>query len=99
MHEQTVTIDYGRYLADVSAYLAINPTDAAYLWDRVGHWAQVDGDWDQAEQQYRKAYSLEPDRYGYCLGTALNFLKRFEEAMPILLEQAITHQPDALSWF
>ena len=91
MHGQTVTIDYGQYVADVSAYLAIDPTDAAYLWDRVGHWAQVDGDWDQAEQQYRKAYSLEPDRYGYCLATALNFLKRFEEALPILLEQATTH--------
>ena len=99
MHGQTVTIDYGQYVADVSAYLAVDSTDAAHLWDRVGHWAQVDGDWKQAEQQYRKAYSLEPGRYGYCLGTALNFLKRFDEALPILLEQATTHQPDALSWF
>jgi len=99
MHGQTVTIDYGRYVADVTAYLAIDPADSAYLWDRVGHWAQVDEDWVQAEQQYRKAHSLDPDRYGYCLGTALNFLKRFEEALPILLEQATTHQPDAPSWF
>lgn len=99
MHGQTVALDYGRYVADVSAYLAVDSTDAAHLWDRVGHWAQVDGDWEQAELQYRKAYSLEPDRYGYCLGTALNFSKRFEEALPILLEQATTHQPDALSWF
>lgn len=99
IHGQAVGLDYGRYVADVSAYLAVDSTDAAYLWDRVGHWAQEDGDWGQAEQQYRKAYSQEPDRYGYCLGTALNFLKRFEEALPILLEQAITHQPDAMSWF
>ncbi len=99
MHGQTVTIDYERYLADVSVYLAIDSTDAAHLWDRVGHWAQADGDWEQAEQQYRKAYSLEPHRYGYCLGTALNSLKRFKEALPILLGQASTHQPDALSWF
>lgn len=99
MHGETVTIDYERYLADVSAYLAVDSTDAAHLWDRVGHWAQVDGNWEQAELQYRKAYSLEPDRYGYCLGTALNFLKRFDAAMPILLDQATTHQPDALSWF
>lgn len=73
--------------------------EALGVWDHVGHWAQVDGDWELAQQQYRKAYSLEPDRYGYCLGTALNFLKRFDEALPILLEQATTHQPDALSWF
>ena len=54
MHGQTLTINYERYVADVSAYLAIDATDAAYLWDRVGHWAQLDRDWDQAEQQYRK---------------------------------------------
>ena len=99
MHGQTVTIDYQRYVDDVSAYLAVESSDAAHLWDRVGHWAEVDGNWEQAEEQYRKAYSREPNRYGYCLGTALNFLKRFEEALPILLDQATTHQPDAMSWF
>jgi tetratricopeptide (TPR) repeat protein len=31
MHGQTLTINYERYVADVSAYLAIDPTDAAYL--------------------------------------------------------------------
>ncbi len=72
--------------------------DAAHLWDRVGHWAQEDGDWDKAEVYYRKAFELEPDRYGYCLGTALNFLERFVEALPILKEQAEVHMPDAMSW-
>jgi tetratricopeptide (TPR) repeat protein len=99
MHGQPVAIDYGRYVADVSAYLAVDSPDAAHLWDRVGHWAQVDGEWTLAELQYRKAFSLEPGRYGYCLGTALNILKRFAEALPILLDQAATHQPDAMSWF
>ncbi len=99
MHGQVMAIDYGQYVGDVSSYLAIDSTDAAHLWDRVGHWAQLDGDWKQAEHQFRKAYSLEPDRYGYCLGTALNALTRFEEALPILLQQATTHQPDSLSWF
>lgn len=96
---RTVTVDYPRYVADVSAFLALEPDDAAHLWDRVGHWAQVDGNWKQAEEHYRKSYALEPSRYGYCLGTALNFLKRFDESLPILLEQANIHQPDALSWF
>jgi tetratricopeptide (TPR) repeat protein len=99
MHGQPVGIDYQRYEADVTAFLAEETTDAAHLWDRVGHWAQVDGNWEQAEKKYRLAYVLEPDRYGYCLGTALNFRKRFDEALPILLEQANIHKPDALSWF
>ena len=32
-------------------------------------------------------------------GTALNFLDRFEESLPLLLEQAQILQPDAMSWF
>ena len=37
--------------------------------------------------------------YGYCLGTVLNFLGRFEESVPMLREQAAGIQPDAQSWF
>ena len=51
------------------------------------------------ELAFRKAYDLEPDRYGYCLGTALNFLDRHAEAIPMLMEQAEKHLPDARSWF
>ena len=72
---------------------------AAFLWDRLGHWAQDEHDWIQAEEAYRKAYDLEPEHYGYCLGTALNFLDKHAEALPILLPQAEKHQPDAMSWF
>jgi len=73
--------------------------DSAFLWDRMGHWAQYDGNWIEAEKAYRKAYEIEPERYGYCFGTALNFLNRYGEALPILLRQAEEYQPDALSWF
>ena len=55
--------------------------------------------WAEAERCFRKAYDLEGGHYGYCLGTALNFLDRFDESLPILLEQAETFQPDAMSWF
>jgi tetratricopeptide (TPR) repeat protein len=34
--------------------------DAAFLWDRVGHWAQDEGDWQNAERAFRRAYDLEP---------------------------------------
>lgn len=99
MHGQSVEIGYQQYVDEVKAFLAESPVEAAYLWDRVGHWAQVEGDWEQAEAAYRKAYSIEPDRYGYCLGTALNHNGCFDEALPMLLEQATVHQPDAMSWF
>ena len=72
---------------------------AAFLWDRLGHWAQDEADWAEAERCFRKAYDLEGGHYGYCLGTALNFLERFEESLPILREQAEGIQPDAMSWF
>lgn len=73
--------------------------DAALLWDRLGHWAQDEEDWPEAERCFRIAYDLGGGHFGYCLGTALNFLGRHEESLPILKEQAETLQPDALSWF
>lgn len=73
--------------------------EAAFLWDRLGHWAQDEADWAEAELCFRKAYDLAGGHYGYCLGTALNFLGRFEESLPILRDQAEGIQPDAMSWF
>ncbi len=73
--------------------------EVAFLWDRLGHWAQDEADWAEAEFCFRKAYDLAGGHYGYCLGTALNFLGRFEESLPILREQAERIQPDAMSWF
>ena len=77
----------------------VDDDDAALPWDRLGHWAQDEGDWAEAEQCFRKAFELKGGHYGYCLGTALNVLGRFEESLPILLEQAEVIQPDAMSWF
>ncbi|SOC56799.1 TPR repeat-containing protein [Chromohalobacter canadensis] len=76
-----------------------NTDEAAFLWDRLGHWAQDGTDWPEAERCFRMAYDMAGGCYGYCLGTALNFLGRFEESLPILLEQAEHIQPDAMSWF
>ena len=73
--------------------------EVAFLWDRLGHWAQDEEDWAEAERCFRNAFNLAGGHYGYCLGTALNFLGRFEESLPILLEQAEGIQPDAMSWF
>ena len=91
--------DYGRFRQTVETVVVDGHPDAAFLWDRVGHWAQASGDWLEAERCYRRAFALSPNEYGYCLGTALNFLQKFEEAVAVLLPQATEHQPDAMSWF
>ncbi|WP_197342550.1 tetratricopeptide repeat protein [Ralstonia solanacearum] len=71
----------------------------AHLWDRLGHWAQEDDNWEEAERCFRVAYDLAGGHYGYCLGTALNFLDRPDESLPILLPQAEVIQPDDMSWY
>jgi tetratricopeptide (TPR) repeat protein len=72
--------------------------NAAFLWDRLGHWAEDEENWGEAQHCFRKAYDLAGGEYGYCLGMALNSLGRHEEAEPILLEQAEHIQPDDKSW-
>ena len=91
--------DYDGFKQTVADAVASGAPNPAFLWDRAGHWAQDKKDWAEAEKCYRKAFELSPAEYGYCLGTALNFLGRYEEALPILLPQAKEHQPDAMSWF
>jgi tetratricopeptide (TPR) repeat protein len=91
---------YTEFREEFDRHIAhVDPEDAALPWDRLGHWAQSEGDWQEAERCFRKAYDLKGGHYGYCLGTALNSLDRFEESVPILREQAEVLQPDAMSWF
>jgi tetratricopeptide (TPR) repeat protein len=94
-----VDISFDQFRSDMLALIDRGAQDPAYLRDRIGHWAQYEGNWVEAEKAYREAFTMEPARYGYCLGTALNFLDRHAEALPILLEQAEKHIPDAKSWF
>ena len=90
---------YDAFKQTVADIVANGAPDPAFLWDRAGHWAQDEEEWSEAEKCYRKAFDLSPAEYGYCLGTALNFLGRHEEALPILSLEAEEHQPDAMSWF
>ncbi|MCI5124409.1 MAG: tetratricopeptide repeat protein, partial [Candidatus Electrothrix sp. AR5] len=98
-HGMPCEIDFKEFKTAVIKLIEDDDSSPAFLWDRIGHFAQDDGDRNEAEQAYRKAYELEPERYGYCLGTALNFLGRYSEALPILLFQAEEHLSDAMSWF
>ena len=95
----SVAHDFKSFKKDIANVISRGAPDPAFLWDRTGHWAQDEKNWVEAEKCYRKAFELSPSEYGYCLGTALNFLSRYEEALPILTEQAMEHQPDAMSWF
>ncbi|WP_273802614.1 DUF4365 domain-containing protein [Proteus vulgaris] len=79
--------------------LDVNYKDTAFLWDRLGHWAQDENKWLDAESYFRKAYNIEGGEYGYCLGVALNHLGRYKDSLPLLLEQAEKIQPDDFSWF
>jgi tetratricopeptide (TPR) repeat protein len=92
-------LDFGSFRTLAVTLIEDGVADPAFLWDRVGHWAQKNGEWIDAEEAFRTAWQLEPSRYGYCLGTALNFLGRFDEALPILQHEGDRLQPDAMSWF
>jgi len=90
---------YSEFREEFEGHIAkADDADAALPWDRLGHWAQEEENWDEAERCYRRAYDLDGGDYGYCLGTALLFLGRYEESLPLLLDQAERIQPDALSW-
>ncbi|WP_240153630.1 tetratricopeptide repeat protein [Erwinia amylovora] len=75
----------------------VSNEDSAFLWDLIGHWAQDEDEWEDAERHFRKAYEIAGGKYGYCLGVALNHLGRFQESLPILVEQAKKIQPDDFS--
>lgn len=94
-----VDMDFLTFKREILALIEAGDPDPAFLWDRLGHWAQTEDSWEEAEDAYRKANEKEPDQYGYCLGTALNFRKKYEEALPILLAQAEEYLPDSKSWF
>jgi len=98
---QAVGVPYPEYRAEFERQIehVDDKDEAAFLWDRLGHCAQEEENWVEAELCFRKAFGLAGGHYGYCLGTALNFLGRFEESLPILREQSDVIQRDAMSWF
>ncbi len=92
--------NYSEFREEFDRHIAqVDGDNAALPWDRLGHWAQDVEDWADAERCFRKAYELAGGEYGYCLAIALKELERFDESVPLLLEQAQTIQPDAMSWF
>ncbi|MDE0457549.1 MAG: DUF4365 domain-containing protein [Chromatiales bacterium] len=99
MNDGQTEINFDEFRQAVENLVEKGLPDPDFLWDRVGHWAQKEGRWEDAEIYYRKAFDMSPAEYGYCLGTTLNFLSLHDEALSILLEQANEHQPDAMSWF
>jgi tetratricopeptide (TPR) repeat protein len=97
---QDIGVSFETFKTEFKGEVGKIPADSvAFLWDRLGHWAQDEQNWEDAAYCFRKAYDLEGGDYGYCLGVSLNALERYEDSLPILLAQAEVHQPDAKSWF
>ena len=99
MNDGQTEVDFGEFRQRIENLIEEGLPDPAFLWDRAGHWAQKEGRWEDAEKCYRKAFNLSPTEYGYCLGTSLNYLGLYDEALSILLEQTNEHQSDSMSWF
>ncbi len=91
--------DYHEFKRNVVDVVNDGIPNPEFLWYRVGLWAQKEENWTEAEEWYRKAYEHCSEEYGYYLGTVLNHINRYEEALQILLRQAKEHYPDELSWF
>lgn len=91
---------FERFSNEATALMARDGTVGvvARLWDWIGHWAEREGNWVAAAAAYGEANKRDTAAYGYCLGVALLHLERYDEALEVLLPQAQTHQPDALSW-
>ena len=97
---QAPDMNYVAFKAEFEASIRhVQGEAVAHLWDRLGHWAQEDDNWEEAERCFRVAYNIAGGHYGYCLGTALNFLDRPDESLPILLPQAEKIQPNDMSWY
>ncbi len=60
---QDVGRTYAEFRDELDRHIAhIDDKDeAAFLWDRLGHWAQDEADWAEAERCFRKALALDPD--------------------------------------
>jgi tetratricopeptide (TPR) repeat protein len=101
LHEDGIDTKTGfdRFKGYAETILAVPGANAALIWDRVGHWAQTDHDWQQAEAAFRNAFDLEPNHYAYCLGVALNHLDRFEDALAVLSPATELADADSLVWF
>jgi tetratricopeptide (TPR) repeat protein len=66
--------------------------------DQLGHWHQGMGNWPEAERRFRRAWELDPETYGACLGTSLLFLERFAEAAKVLSAYVRVHPEDGRGW-
>ena len=101
LHEGGVktAINIARLRSMALALVDCEGIDAALVWDRVGHWAQQEKNWIEAEAAFRLAFGLNPSRYAYCLGVALNHLVRHREALDVMLPETLRPDADSLVWF
>ena len=96
---ESARINFEQFRENSLELAELVPNEKPLLLDRIGHWAQVDSNWNEAETAFRSAFELRPETFACCLGTALNFLERYEEAIEVMLPFADTHPEDAIVQF
>lgn len=101
LHERDgdARLSFNEFKTHAEALLKVPDADAGLIWDRVGHWAQTEGNWIEAEAAFRRAYDLEQPQYAYCLAVALNHLERWDDAVSVLTPIATARGADSLVWF
>jgi tetratricopeptide (TPR) repeat protein len=101
LHERhgDTRVSFPEFKAHAEALLRLPDVEAALVWDRVGHWAQTDDNWIEAEAAFRRAHELEPVRYAYCLALALNHLSQWDDTLAVLTPVTETPDADSLVWF
>ena len=101
LHERggDARIDFAQFKTHAEKLLTFPDADVGLIWDRVGHWAQKDDNWTEAEIAFRHAFEVNPNRYAYCLGVALNHLGRYDDALAVLLPATEAPDADSLVWF
>ncbi|MGJ8562828.1 MAG: tetratricopeptide repeat protein [Alphaproteobacteria bacterium] len=91
-------ISWNALYEKVNVFRTEDTPSLALIWDRLGHWAQDEGRWEDAANCYRPADTIDRTSYGYCLGTAYLFTGKFTEALEVLEELTDLTPEDGMVW-
>lgn len=95
----TTNISYADLTALGTQVIAYGTSEAAWVWDQLGHSAQLRGDWIEAERAFSKAAREAPERCTFCHAVALNELGQYAQAHELLLQHVNRRVNDERAWF
>lgn len=101
LHErgQNTGVDFVQFKVKGEMLASKEGTDHGLVWDWIGHWAEKDGDMTEAEAAFRKAFDSKPERFTCCLAGALNRMKRWSDALAVLLPNTEVNATKSTFWF